>query len=149
MKQCTKCKIDQDLCQFRKHKSTKDGFTAWCKSCHKNYYKNWKGRTRYLERSREYYLKYHYNLTITEVPSYCDSCGSTEKICVDHDHTTLEIRGFLCDNCNLILGKSRDNPVILENLAKYIRRSKFTGRYLPRKPKKYNYKRRKREISNG
>jgi hypothetical protein len=41
---------------------------------------------------------------------------------IDHNHKTGAIRGLLHGNCNTVLGFVKDNPDILENLAKYLRR---------------------------
>ena len=37
VKVCTKCKIEKELSEFYKDKSTKDGLTCKCKSCGKQY----------------------------------------------------------------------------------------------------------------
>lgn len=39
---------------------------------------------------------------------------------VDHNHTTNEVRGLLCDSCNMGLGKFSDNPQILREAANYV-----------------------------
>lgn len=39
---------------------------------------------------------------------------------VDHCHYTQKVRGLLCTNCNTILGKCYDNPVILTNAISYL-----------------------------
>lgn len=41
---------------------------------------------------------------------------------LDHDHTSGRPRGVLCDSCNLGLGHFGDNPDVLQNAAKYVRR---------------------------
>ena len=44
----------------------------------------------------------------------CFLCGkpftTTREACIDHDHSTDEIRGVLCMPCNLALGGLKDNP---------------------------------------
>lgn len=41
---------------------------------------------------------------------------------VDHCHSTLILRGLLCSRCNSMLGYCKDDVVILENLARYLRK---------------------------
>lgn len=51
----------------------------------------------------------------------CDICGATEKIKVDHCHTTLVLRGLLCQTCNFGLGNFRDSTELLEKAIDYIK----------------------------
>lgn len=47
-----------------------------------------------------------------------------ESLCVDHDHDTGAIRGLLCSPCNLGIGKLEDDPEIISNAVKYLRKHK-------------------------
>lgn len=62
----------------------------------------------------------------------CAICGidplPTRRLSIDHDHATDEIRGLLCGNCNLMLGRARDSVEILTNALKYLARDAYTGR---------------------
>lgn len=39
---------------------------------------------------------------------------------IDHNHTTGEVRGLLCSNCNTILGLCNDNIIILQSAISYL-----------------------------
>jgi hypothetical protein len=58
----------------------------------------------------------------------CAICGIhhtslTKKLYVDHDHDTKELRGLLCNKCNLGLGLFRDDVSLLQKATDYL--SKF------------------------
>jgi len=50
----------------------------------------------------------------------CDICGTETPLRVDHDHSTGEIRGHLCHDCNVGIGWFRDNPARLLKAADYL-----------------------------
>jgi len=61
----------------------------------------------------------------------CAICGEAETkerngrvkwLAVDHDHETGEVRALLCQNCNHMIGHSRERPELLEAGAAYLRR---------------------------
>lgn len=65
----------------------------------------------------------NYDITEEEydkLPKYCQVCGETDNLCIDHDHTTGRVRGVLCMRCNLALGQLRDNPILIKNLLNYL-----------------------------
>lgn len=58
---------------------------------------------------------------------YCHICGvpeieCTRKLSMDHDHATGQFRGWLCGNCNHILGKSGDSSEHLLKAARYLKK---------------------------
>ena len=79
-----------------------------------------RGQTKY---SKKDILKMSlYGLTPKQfdaLPNECEVCGSTNKLCIDHNHTTGKFRGVLCQNCNLALGHLHDNPNIIIKLLNY------------------------------
>jgi Recombination endonuclease VII. len=56
----------------------------------------------------------------------CKICGGVDthqSLSIDHDHSTGKVRGLLCSACNIGLGYFRDDPVLLEMAASYLRES--------------------------
>jgi len=52
------------------------------------------------------------------------SSGSQETaLHVDHCHSTNKVRGLLCTNCNTLIGKAKDNVLILHSAIKYLERN--------------------------
>lgn len=83
--------------------------------------------------SRKAHLKNTYGISLEEYEDMlkqqnygCQICGKTEMnyknkvLCVDHNHTTGQIRGLLCGLCNSGLGKFLENKQLLLNTIKYI-----------------------------
>lgn len=46
--------------------------------------------------------------------------GKLKDLAVDHCHKTNKIRGLLCQRCNRVLGKVRDNVSILDKMKDYL-----------------------------
>jgi hypothetical protein len=130
---------------FTLNKRGKGGRYSYCKDCH-----NRRGRDRYkgvegqLLAKADKLKKYWPHLTRWEaVKEYdalfqaqnglCAVCGNpetekdskynkTKDLNVDHDHVTNNVRGLLCGCCNRGLGQLKDNPVICEKAAEYLKR---------------------------
>lgn len=56
----------------------------------------------------------------------CFVCGISEDDCrvrlhMDHNHSTGKFRGWLCADCNIATGKIKDNPIIAQQLANYLK----------------------------
>lgn len=50
----------------------------------------------------------------------CAACGSQDRVHIDHNHATGQVRGALCSDCNKALGLVKDNILTLRNLIQYI-----------------------------
>jgi hypothetical protein len=67
-----------------------------------------------------------YEAMLNEQNHVCAIC-SKQDICnrdlaVDHCHTTKRVRGLLCTNCNMALGKFQDDLQNLLNAVEYLKR---------------------------
>jgi hypothetical protein len=81
--------------------------------------KNWKGGE--LTRRQKNELKCG-----RRTPERCDICSALGQefkkgLCFDHDHNTGKFRGWLCPNCNTVLGLAKESVMIFESLIKYIK----------------------------
>ena len=78
-------------------------------------------------------MKERYNLSLEDWDRLYEEQGGRCAICrrqskkgglvVDHNHITDVVRGLLCHNCNLTLGKFEDKPEWFDMAAEYLRRT--------------------------
>jgi recombination endonuclease VII len=52
-------------------------------------------------------------------PETCEVCGSAGRIVFDHNHDTGLFRGWICDGCNICLGRA--TIPVLEKLIEYLK----------------------------
>jgi DNA-directed RNA polymerase subunit RPC12/RpoP len=54
----------------------------------------------------------------------CAICGRIVNTSapLDHNHTTGEVRGVLCNKCNLLLGMAKDDIDILKSAIEYLQK---------------------------
>jgi recombination endonuclease VII len=52
-------------------------------------------------------------------PKKCEVCNRVGKICFDHCHRSDKFRGWICDDCNVALGRMNDSPKLLRKLLTY------------------------------
>jgi Recombination endonuclease VII len=80
-----------------------------------------------------------YDLLLAEQGHVCAICQETppedEPLGVDHCHTTGRIRGLLCNTCNSGIGYFRDDPKLVDQAARYLRRDKEIQTLHPPRPR--------------
>lgn len=134
-KQCNQCNEIKSLIDFYKNKS---GYRSSCKKCvGKNNKKN-----KNVNRYRTNLLQLRYKLTLDQYKQMwidqkgcCAICKRNQNefvyaLSVDHNHECCPgrkscgkcIRGLLCQDCNLMIGNSNDNPQNLLNAFDYIKK---------------------------
>ncbi len=79
-------------------------------------------------------LEKQYGLTLNDYRNMLTTQNNMCKICkksikegsayVDHCHINGNVRGILCNNCNLAIGHLQDNIFIAEELLKYLKENK-------------------------
>ena len=85
------------------------------------------------EHLKNYLLKKNYGITIAERDAIFEAQDKKCAICkssttkglgwhVDHCHKTKQVRGILCNHCNLMIGHARDNPETLISAVAYLER---------------------------
>jgi hypothetical protein len=109
-KQCVKCKEVKPLTDFRlNYSKNKNIYRPECRECEKEYNKS------RIEVSK--------NLVRPPLGTPCDCCGRTDKeLLMDHCHKTEEHRGWLCQSCNIGIGRLGDCIDGLLKAVAYLKR---------------------------
>lgn len=129
-KLCEKEKSESDFYLFFSKWTNKKYMSARCKPCH---LKHKQDNPNTVKNRKAEKLKLRYGLTyeqwerLREIENHtCMICGITEeemsrRLDVDHCHSSGKVRGVLCNACNIVLGRARDNPAILEAAIVYLK----------------------------
>jgi hypothetical protein len=130
---CSSCKKQKDASLFPKANGKARGYAWVCKQCKKEIRiaKHQSMTEKAVKaQNKNYWLKSSYGISLDEFNvklknqhhkcAICE-CDETEaysqKLFVDHCHTTKKIRGLLCHACNIAIGNFKDST---ENLKKAI-----------------------------
>ena len=139
MKVCTKCRVEKPLDEFFGNVRQKDGKSLKCKVCDKAKKREWEANN--LEKAQLMWRRGHLRKTYGITPEAFDAALNTQNNCcaickttepgarsfhVDHDHTTGELRGLLCNNCNRALGYIKENTDSIASMLEYVK-NKGTG----------------------
>lgn len=119
-KPCTGCDETKPLSEFHKA-SNRIGYSYYCKTCVALKKKSDYKATR---RFKKYGMtKEVFDQLMEMQKGLCAICDSdiSEKSSIDHCHTTLEVRGLLCQPCNLGLGHFKDNVPALYRAIEYLK----------------------------
>jgi hypothetical protein len=81
---------------------------------------------RNLQIERDYKISIEdYNKLLEFQGNVCAICKqeSNRSLDIDHNHLTGEVRGLLCKRCNLIIGQSEEDPILIQKLYDYLDRT--------------------------
>ena len=116
MKTCRKCGEDKPKSAYYASKQNKDGLNSYCKQCKNGHGSEYQRTTKGRMYHRNRHLTRTYGITNDDFQAMlhkqqgkCACCGTLDprgpgRFHVDHNHTTGNIRGLLCNTCNLRLG---------------------------------------------
>jgi len=102
------------------------------------YKKQYQAKKRYWARhpearrreKRNAHLKTRYGMNQVQYEALFEAQRGCCAICrtkaarildIDHDHQTGEVRGLLCKDCNIGIGRFKDQPERLESAIRYLR----------------------------
>ena len=96
--------------------------TSWCKECCRKNVQQTKGNKGFCQKTYDY--KRHYGISLEDaevlLSNGCAICGDTERLHIDHCHTTGKVRAALCGNCNSGLGMFKENTDLLLKATEYL-----------------------------
>jgi len=135
MKKCSNCKIEKPLSEFNLRFKNSDERQSRCKECGnklalEKYHAN---KDKYNEGKRNSTLLRRYGITEKQYYEIFDKQNGKCKLCgkdkprnkakhliVDHCHKTNKVRGLLCNDCNVLLGKLKDDIDFIERIKQYL-----------------------------
>jgi hypothetical protein len=120
---CETCHRDKGDHLFYVRRGNKTGLSKSCKACTRKRLEaeGDKARNAYLLKTYGISVR-DYQILLQEHHGKCWICGggSTKSLAVDHNHETGKVRGLLCHPCNELLGRIKDDPLVLEEAIYYL-----------------------------
>lgn len=123
---CRETKKAEEFC-FKKREGR---YRSDCRSCETDEVRQYRKTERGKRLQRLSHVKRVYGLSEQEYDDLLVDCGNCCSICaisfkeivprVDHDHVTGEIRGLLCDDCNVGLGRFKDDVENVRSALRYL-----------------------------
>lgn len=134
-KLCKQCGESKDESLFYRNYNKKQGkhyVASYCIDCSNQRSRDYHNanRQKRIKQNREWQLNKKYNITELQYEQMhqrqdgrCRICNSKEtykRLAVDHSHKTGKVRGLLCEDCNLGLGKFKDDIALLKIAIQYL-----------------------------
>lgn len=131
LRKCRECgieaKTEEALGLFKYRKYSKHNRDKICKSCaNKNQRSTWRDPN---ASRKKHQVSKRYGITLEEynrcmaTSDCCEVCGTTEDLCYDHCHDSMEFRGVLCRGCNRSIGQLGDSLDSVRQACLYLERA--------------------------
>ena len=105
MKICQRCQEELPEVSFWKSRCRSDALHPVCKNCENTLAKD----------------LYQLHKIAPIKPNNCQCCGKeSTNLVLDHDHNSMELRGWICRPCNTAIGKLGDNIEGLMKAVEYL-----------------------------
>jgi hypothetical protein len=112
---CVICKKEKSIYQFHRRSQSTNGYRRECRDCrsaHRRLLRSNKETRRELAKKQN---------------NACAICGRVDEtdgksLALDHDHETQTIRGLLCMRCNTGIALLGEEPTVLLQAVKYLRK---------------------------
>lgn len=138
-KPCARCGVTKLVAEFNVNRSHRDGRASWCKSCNAENLREWslKNESRKRRLTFASHLRKSYGIDLSAYDQMLAAQGGVCAICaepcrvkarlsVDHCHSSGQVRGLLCDDCNNALGRLKDRPSNLTASLLYLAKNGVT-----------------------
>jgi hypothetical protein len=122
-KVCSQCHKEKLIELFKRDASIRSGYASICLHCC-SLLTSSPNRSRKRKRGVTPEM---FEQMLHEQKGVCAACGKEQegqRLSIDHDHVTGQVRGLLCYGCNIALGHLRDNPEHVLGLFHYIKKYK-------------------------
>jgi len=150
MKKCFGCGKTKSKEEFSKNSGRKDSLQSQCKSCMSKRMRTPKYRAKNRKRNKEWKKQNpemmlqrmlrrtarrigivgqividHYYKQFMKQQAQCAICGQvSDRLYVDHNHSSKQLRGLLCNTCNRGIGFLKDSSIVLQKAANYLEKYK-------------------------
>lgn len=113
-KRCYKCHNEKELIEFNRSQYDKSGHRNICRDCRNTH----RAIVRNAQKNR--------SALYEKQNGCCAICGKSEKdngqrLAIDHNHSTHQVRALLCKHCNTGLGAFKDDEVLMSKAIEYLK----------------------------
>jgi hypothetical protein len=144
-KQCSKCLVEKPTSEFRARPERGGQLNSSCRTCETTHAREYRHKhpdrvrkSRKLlyhkpgqrEKRKAHWMKWRYGMTVgernhmySEQNGCCPICGAPaelDRMHIDHDHATGQVRALLCCSCNWFVGWIETRRHLLTTALEYL-----------------------------